>query len=94
MALSVISSPRARICAVSPIVAQQLTDFAVVVGPVQAQALRSFALRLGTLDRDRVKRCLQQLVIVAVRAGVIEPDRDPCGVREDRAFRPLICAVR
>ena len=73
-----------------PIVGQQLADFAVVVGPIKTQALRSFALRFRALDRDRVKRRLQQLVIVAVRAGVIEPDRDPCGVREDRALRPLL----
>jgi hypothetical protein len=73
-----------------PIVGQELAYFAVVIGPVQTQALRSFALRLRALDRDRVKRALQQFVIVAVRAGVIEPDRDPCRVREDGALRPLL----
>src|SRR5438270_6416374 len=73
-----------------PIAGEQLADFAVVIRPVKAQALGSCALRCGALDRDRVKRALQQLVIVAVRAGVIEPDRDACGLREYRALRPLL----
>ena len=46
--------------------------------------------RLGALDRDRVQRTLQELVVVAVRALVIESDRDPRAVCEDRAFRPLL----
>ena len=59
------------------VVADQLADFGVVVGLVQADALRLLRGRLGTLDRDRVQRALQQLVVVAVRALMIEPDRDP-----------------
>jgi len=65
-------------------------DFGVVIGLVEAQALGLFWGRCGTIDRDRLERALQQLVIVAVRAVVIEPDRDPCGVRDDRALRPLL----
>ena len=55
----------------------QLTDFGVVIGLVQADPLRLPLGRLRALDRDRVQRSLQQLVIVAVRAVMIEPDRDP-----------------
>jgi hypothetical protein len=73
-----------------PVGSDQLADFAVVIRPVQAEALGSFALRLRALDRDRVQGALQQLVIVAVRAGVIEPDRNPSGVGEDRALRSLL----
>jgi hypothetical protein len=69
-----------------PVPGDQFANFAVVVGPVQARALGAFAFRFGALDRDRVQRALQQLVIVAARAGMIEPDRDPCGVREDRVW--------
>jgi hypothetical protein len=72
------------------IVSDQVADFGVVVGLVQAEALRLLRGWFGTLDRDRVQRALQQLVVVAVRAVVIEPDRDPRRVGEDRAFRPLL----
>jgi hypothetical protein len=53
-----------------------VADFLVVVSLVQADALRLLRGRFGTLDRDLVQRALQQLVIVAVRAVVIEPDGD------------------
>lgn len=66
-----------------PVVANQLTDFSVVICPVQADALRMLGGRLRALDRDRVQRAFQQLVVVAVRAIVIEPDRDPRALRED-----------
>jgi hypothetical protein len=59
------------------ITTNQLADFGVVVGLVQADALRLVLSRLGALDRDRVQRAFQQLVIVVVRALVIEPNRDP-----------------
>ena len=72
------------------VVADQLADLGVVVGLVQADALRRSGVGLGSLDRDRVQRALQELVIVAVRAVVIEPDRDPRALAEDRAFRPLL----
>src|SRR5271170_6519223 len=70
------------------VVADQLADFGVVIGLVQADALRLLGRRLRALDRDRVQRPLQQLVVVAVRAVVIEPDRDPRSLGEDRALRP------
>ena len=38
----------------------------------------------------RVERVLQQLLVVAVGAVVREPDRDPRGLGEDRALRPLL----
>ncbi len=62
----------------------------VVVCLVQADALRRYGRGLRTRDRDRVQRALQQLVIVAVRAVVVEPDGDPRGLTEDRALRPLL----
>ena len=70
------------------VINDQLTDFGVVIRLVQADALRVLRGRFGPLDRDRVERALQQLVIVAVRAVVIEPDRDPRTLREDRTLRP------
>jgi hypothetical protein len=60
-----------------------LADFLVVIGPVQAEALRLLRGWLGSLDRDRVERAFQQLVVVAVRAVVIEPDRDARALREN-----------
>jgi len=68
----------------------EVADLAVVVGAVQADALRLLGRGVRSLDRDRVERVLQELVIVAVRAVVREPDRDPCRVGEDRALRPLL----
>jgi len=65
-----------------------VADFLIVVSLVEADALRALRRRLGALDRDRVQRALQQLVIVAVRAVVIEPDRDARTLAEDRALRP------
>ena len=70
------------------VAAEQLADLGVVVRLVQADALRLLRGRFGPLDRDRVERALQQLVVVAVRAVVIEPDRDPRTLREDRTLRP------
>jgi len=70
------------------VVADQLTDGGVVIRLVQADALRLLWGRLRALDRDRVERALQQLVVVAVRAVVIEPDRDARALCEDRALRP------
>jgi hypothetical protein len=71
------------------VVGDEVADFGVVIGLVQAEALRSLRGRFGSLDRDRVQRAFQQLVVVAVRAVVIEPDRNPRRVGEDRAFRPF-----
>src|ERR1700733_369768 len=68
--------------------AEQLADDREVVRLVQAQTLGVGLGWLGALDRDRVKRPLQQLVVVAVRAVVIEPDRDSRSLDQDRALRP------
>jgi Formate--tetrahydrofolate ligase len=70
------------------VVNDQVADPGVVICLVQADALWLLRGRLGPLDRDRVERALQQLVVVAVRAVVIEPDRDPRTLREDRTLRP------
>jgi hypothetical protein len=59
------------------------TGFLVVVGLVQADALRLLRGRLGTLNRDRVEGAFQQLMVVAVRTVVVEPDRYPRTLRED-----------
>ena len=70
--------------------ADELADVAVVVGLVEAKALRSFNGRLRTLDRDRVERALQEEVVVAVGALVLEPDRDTMRLAEDRSLRPFL----
>lgn len=67
---------------------EQLADDGEVVALVQAETLGVGLGWFGTLDRDRVERLLQQLVIVAVRAVVSEPDRDPTRLDEERALRP------
>ena len=72
------------------VVADELADVAVVVGLVEAEALRSFSGRLRTLDRDRVERALQEEVVVAVGALVLEPDRDTIRLAEDRSLRPFL----
>jgi hypothetical protein len=61
----------------------------VVERLVQAQPLRRFPGRLRTLDRDRVEGGLQEEVIVAVGALVVEPDRDALRLGEDRSLRPF-----
>jgi hypothetical protein len=71
------------------IVADELADVGVVVGPVEAKALRSFSGLLRTLDRDRVERALQEELVVAVGALVLEPDRDTIRLAEDRSLRPF-----
>ncbi len=71
------------------VLADELANVFVVIGLVEADALRRLLGRFGALDRDRVERRLQQLVIVAVRALVVEPDRDPRGLGENRSFSPL-----
>jgi hypothetical protein len=65
------------------VINDQLADLGVVVRLVQADALRLLWGRFGALDRDRVERALQQLVVITVRAVVVEPDRDPRTLRED-----------
>src|SRR2546427_11866060 len=71
-----------------PVLADQLARVGVVVGAVEADALRLRGGWLGALDRDRVERALQQLVVVAVGALVLEPDRDSRSFAEHRPFRP------
>ncbi len=73
-----------------PVGADQLARVGVVVGPVETDALRRGLTRLGALDRDRVERALQQLVVVAVGALVLEPDRDSRAFAENRPFRPFL----
>lgn len=53
-----------------------LAGLLVVVCLVQTNTLRRLGRWLWPLDRDRVKRSLQQLVVVAVGALVVDPDRD------------------
>ena len=72
------------------VVGERVADILVVVGLVQAGALRVGLGRLWPLDRDRVERLSQQLVVVAVRAVVRDPDRDPRSLGDDRTLRPLL----
>lgn len=69
-------------------VLEQLADDREVVGLVEADALRTLLGGFGALDRDRVERLLQQEMVVAVGAVVIDPDRDSGSVCEERALRP------
>ena len=71
------------------VVDDELVALAVVVGLVKAEALWRLGSRLWPLDRDRVERRLQELVVVAVGAVVCQPDRDPCSLAENRTFRPF-----
>jgi hypothetical protein len=71
-----------------PVGGDGVADFLIVVSLIETDALRLFRGRLGPLDRDRVQRAFQELMVVAVRAVVIEPDRDARTLREDRALRP------
>jgi hypothetical protein len=72
------------------VVADEVADLGVVVGPVEAEALRRFGRRLGTLDRDRVEGALQEEVVVAVGALVVESDRDALRLGDDRSLRPFL----
>ena len=73
-----------------PVGADQFARVGVVIGPIKTDALRLRRGRLGPLDRDRVERALQQLVVVAVGALVLEPDRDTLAFAEDRPVRPFL----
>ena len=69
-------------------VIEQLANGGEVIGLVQAEALGVLLGWFGTLDRDRVERPLQKEVVVAVRAVVVDPDRDSRSVDKERALRP------
>jgi hypothetical protein len=69
-------------------VLEEVADLLVVVGLVEAKTLGFVLAGLGALDRDRIERLLQQEVIVAVRAVVVDPDRDSRSLDEERALRP------
>jgi hypothetical protein len=71
------------------VVGGEVVALAVVIGLVQAEALWRLGGRLGSLDRDRVERRLQELVVVAVGTVVCQPDRDPAALAENRTFRPF-----
>lgn len=64
-------------------VLEQVADGREVVGLVEAEALGTLLGGLGTLDRDRVERSLQKLVVVAVCTVVVEPDRDSGSLDEE-----------
>jgi hypothetical protein len=69
-------------------VLEQVPDDGKVIALVQTETLGVGLGWFGPLDRDRVERRLQQLVIVAVRAVVRDPDRDPTRLDEERTLRP------
>jgi hypothetical protein len=72
------------------VVDDEATGLGIVERLVEAQPLWRFRGRLGTLDRDRVERALQEEVVVAVGALVLESDRDALRLGEDRSFRPFL----
>ena len=67
----------------------ELVDLGIVVALVQAEPLRPLRPRLRPGDRDRLERGAGELVVVQVRAGVLDPDRDPFPFAEEAPFRPL-----
>ena len=73
-----------------PVLVDEFARVGVVVGAVEGDPLRLLRGRLGPRDRDRVERALQQLVVVAVGALVLEPDRDSLAFAEDRPLRPFL----
>ena len=73
-----------------PVLVDEFARVGVVVGAVEGDSLRLLRGRFGPGDRDRVERALQQLVVVAVGALVLEPDRDSLAFAEDRPLRPLL----
>lgn len=68
----------------------QLADVGVVVAAIQAQALRLVGGGDRPRDRKRGEGVLEQHLVVPVGAVVGQPDRDPRGLGQDRAFRPLL----
>ena len=83
-----ISSPHRADVWCELAVFEKFMDDGKVIALVQAEALWVGLGWFRTLDRDRVERLLQELVIVAVRAVVSEPDRDAACLDEERALRP------
>jgi hypothetical protein len=67
----------------------ELRDRRDVIAGVEAEVLGPRGGRRRALDRDRVERALQELLVVAVGALGREPDRDAPGLAEKRALRPL-----
>lgn len=62
---------------------EQLANPLVVIGLVEAEALGIVLGRLGSLDRDRVKRLLQEEMVVAIGAVVVDPERDSGSIGEE-----------
>jgi hypothetical protein len=71
----------------------RLADRAGVVSAVYAKPLRLLVGVNRPGDRSRRKRRLQQLHVMAVRALVGDPDRHPCGVRDERTLRPPVGSI-
>jgi hypothetical protein len=67
---------------------EQFADDGEVVSLVQTESLGIVLGGLGALDRDRVQRPCQQEVVIAVRAVVVDPDRNATRLDEERALRP------
>ena len=72
------------------VLGDEVADLGVVVGLVETETLGCFGSRLGPLDRDRVECPLQEQVVVAVGAFVVEADRDSRAFAEDRTLRPFL----
>jgi hypothetical protein len=67
---------------------EEFADDWEIVTLVQTETLGVGLGRFRALDRYRVESLLQELVIVAVRAVVRDPDRDATCLDEERALRP------
>ena len=86
------SSPRERMCAVKPN-SSASARLGVVVAAVEAERLRPLLAWLRPLDRDRLDRGADELVVVYVRARGRDPERDALTLSEERSFRPF-CSIR
>jgi len=68
---------------------EQLVDLGIVVALVQAQALGRLRGGVRTVDHDALQGRTEQLEVVYVRAGDLEPDREAVPVAENGPLGPF-----
>ena len=81
-------SARANVGAEAELVGE-LVDLPVVVALVEAEALRPCRGGVRSFNQDLFERRAEELKVVDVRAGDLEPERDAAAFAEERALRPL-----
>jgi len=68
---------------------EELVHLRIVVALVQAHTLRQLRCHVRSFDHDALERRLEELEVVDVRAGDLEPDRDAAAFAEKRPLRPF-----